>query len=371
MFARELEPGSGDARRTRRGRVLARYLVGMALGAVVLALLLARRGDFSGASHRLARLDLGWGVATVAFEMASLALYAWLQRVVLRASGATVGIVGLWAVTLANDAIALSVPGEPAFSSVFRYRQYRRRGASAPQAGWTILTLLIAQAVGLSSLLVVAVVLTFADRSAHVGAGVTVFALVVVVLALAVLVRRDVVVRGLTALVRIVRRRTGRPRGDLGARLEDVLARMRVMRTRPAFTGLVVVLAASVWLLDAACLACAFAAVREAVPWHGLLLAYGVAQIVAVLPIVPGGFGLVEGSLAVVLVAYGARRVPALSAVLVYRLVSFWLALAAGWPTFAILAWRERRDRRWSPAVTAIEDGARPLDARPESPHGD
>ncbi len=344
---------SVPARRRRRRVLVVRYLLGLALGALVLFLLLARRGEFAGASHRLAHLEAWWALAALALETFSLAAYAALQRVVLRASGARVGFAGLFAVTVANDAVALSVPGEPAFSGVFRYRQYRRRGASVAGAGWTVLTLLVVQAVGLSLLLLVAVVIALTDRASHVGLGVTLVALAVVLVAGAVLVRRDLLTGVLGAILRASRRVTGHPRGDLGARVDRALASMRAIAVPHSTTVLMVALATSVWLLDAACLASGFAAVRAGVPWHGLLLAYGVAQIVAVLPIVPGGFGLVEGSLAVILVAYGARRVPALSAVLVYRLVSFWLAIAVGWTFFAAIAWRDRRRDRASAAPAA------------------
>ena len=77
---------------------------------------------------------------------------------------------------------------------------------------------------------------------------------------------------------------------------------------------------------------------HAAIPWHGVLLAYGVAQVAGSFPLVPGGLGIVEGSLAVVLAAYGAARVGAVSAALAFRLVNFWLALAAGWITAAVLA---------------------------------
>ena len=78
--------------------------------------------------------------------------------------------------------------------------------------------------------------------------------------------------------------------------------------------------------------------VRAAVPWSGVLLAYGVAQVVGSLPVVPGGIGIIEGSLAVILMEYGAGRVPALSAALVYRMVSFWLVIAIGWIAFGVIA---------------------------------
>jgi len=56
------------------------------------------------------------------------------------------------------------------------------------------------------------------------------------------------------------------------------------------------------------------------------------------LPIVPGGVGVVEGSLAVILAAYGANATAALSAALVFRTVSFWLAIVIGWIAVAVIA---------------------------------
>ena len=74
-----------------------------------------------------------------------------------------------------------------------------------------------------------------------------------------------------------------------------------------------------------------------------MLLAYGAAQIVSSLPVVPGGLGVVEGSLAVLLVAYGVARGPAISAALAYRLVSFWLVVAMGWISVGLIAYQGRR----------------------------
>jgi len=101
--------------------------------------------------------------------------------------------------------------------------------------------------------------------------------------------------------------------------------------------------AAGVWLADFGCLLCAFGAVRAAIPWSGVLLAYGVAEVAGMLPVVPGGIGIVEGSLAAILAAYGANRASALATALGFRLVSFWLAVALGWITVAVLARRSRR----------------------------
>ncbi len=84
------------------------------------------------------------------------------------------------------------------------------------------------------------------------------------------------------------------------------------------------------WLSDCACLACAFIAVGAAVPWAGLLLAYCGGQLAVNLPITPGGLGVVEGSLTVALVAFGGGEAPTVAAVLLYRLISFWVPLPIG-----------------------------------------
>ena len=340
MTGHDVAPGV--ARRVRHG---VRDVVAVALGVAVLVALYSQRGDFTGALHRTMNATPGWSAAAVVAEAVSLLAYALLQGRILAVGGTHPRVRELAAVTMANDAIALTVPGEIAFASLFRYRQYRYWGASEADGAWTVVTLMVAQAIGLSVLLLMAVVVSMATATSVGTAGAAVVGLVVVVSAGVVLTHREVVVRVLDALVRVSRRVSGHPRGDLAARVASVLEDMRRHEMSRHDTAVVVVLALAAWCGDLACLVSAFAAVGEPVPWHGLLLAYGVAQIVAVLPIVPGGLGLMEGSLAVILVGYGASRVAALAAVLVYRLVSYWLAIAVGWSTFAVMVARRRRRR--------------------------
>jgi uncharacterized protein (TIRG00374 family) len=331
----------------RSYKAVLRYVAGVLVGAVVLVLLFGKRGELVAAGHQLSDASLGWMAAAIAAELVSLLAFAWLQSRVLRLSGTSMALPGLFLLSLANDAIANTVPGEPAVSSAYRYRYYRRRGASGASAGWTIFTILIAQAIGMSLLLLLGVLVALAGSTSTIGAGVTVVGLAIVVGAGAILVRRDLVLRLVSALVRAVQRITGHPRGNVGARIEGTLQRMREIPLSPAATVAVVAIAAAVWWCDFLCLLCSFRAVHSPIPWHGVLLAYGVAQVVGSLPIVPGGFGIVEGSLAVVLVAYGAGRVPAVSAALAYRVVSFWLAIAVGWLAVAVIS---RRLRMKAPA---------------------
>lgn len=335
---------------------LLRYTLGIVVGIVVLALLFGRRGELAAAVRQLGSASPPWVAAAIGAESLSLLGYAALQWRVLRLAdpGAAVPLPGLFLLSLANDAIACTVPGEPAPSSAYRYRYYRRRGASAAAAGWTVFTILIAQAIGMSIVLLAGVLVALAattvaggKTASPAGVGLTVLGLLVVLAAGAVLIRRDLVLGLASAVAGRLARRRHQPPGSqprrLPARIAGTLARMRDIPLSPAATAGVVAIATAVWLCDFGCLLCAFRAVHAPIPWHGVLLAYGAAVVAGSLPIVPGGLGIVEGSLAVVLVAYGASRLPAVSAVLAFRIVNYWLAVVVGWVSIGLVALQSRR----------------------------
>lgn len=343
----------------RSGRTLqgaARYVLGVVLGLLVLFLLFGKRGQLTASWHQLGHVNGGWVAGAVAAEATSLWAFAYLQHRVLGLSGTRIRMPALFLLTLANDAIANTVPGEPAVSSAYRYRYYRRHGASGASAGWTVFTILIAQAIGMSLLLLVGVVVALGASTSVTGVGITVIGLVIVIGAGAVLIRRDLVLRLAGVLVRACQRTTGHPRGSIGARVEATLARMREIPLSPASTAAVVAIALAVWCCDFLCLVCSFRAVNASIPWDGVLVAYGAAQVVGSFPIVPGGLGIVEGSLAVILVAYGAGRVTALSVAIAFRIVNFWLAIVIGWISVGLIAYQVRRRDRPDEASALGQD---------------
>jgi putative heme transporter len=341
-------------------RRLATYLfygVGLALGLFILVLLFGKRHELSGAFHQLGHLNYWWALAAFAAEVLSFVGYAYIQRVVLRMGGATLSMAALTLVSLANIAIAYTIPGEPAVSSAYRYRFFRRHGASGASAGWAILTILIAQAIGMSLLVLFGVVVALAGNTGAHDTSLVVVGLVVVLAAGALLVRRDLLLRFLGSIVRITQRLTGHPRDALGGRIESTLARMRDIPMSSSSTIYVVSIATAIWLIDFLCLVCCFGAVHAHIPWDGVLLAFGVSQIVASLPFIPGGIGVVEGSLAVILVAYGTAKVPALAVVLFYRLLTFWLAIFVGWVCIGAIEWRVRGEKRRNPTADGAHAG--------------
>src|ERR1700758_2639489 len=85
-----------------------------------------------------------------------------------------------------------------------------------------------------------------------------------------------------------------------------------------------------------------------------VLLAYSAANIVALLPVTPGGLGLVEASLSGLLILAGVRPGYAFLGTLAYRVASYWLPLLAGPPAY--LLYRHRYGR--PPARRAVPGGA-------------
>ena len=108
--------------------------------------------------------------------------------------------------------------------------------------------------------------------------------------------------------------------------------------------------AAANWLFDAASLWVFLFAFGKAVFPVDLLVAYGLANILAAIPITPGGLGVVEVTLTATLVGFGVPRSIAGVGVLAWRLVNFWLPIPVGGICYGTLRFgpegRKARARR-------------------------
>jgi uncharacterized membrane protein YbhN (UPF0104 family) len=97
------------------------------------------------------------------------------------------------------------------------------------------------------------------------------------------------------------------------------------------------------WLADIAVLAASLSSLGAPVPWRGLLLAYGIGTAAGSVGLIPGGLGVEEAALALTLMGAGVHHPVALAAVLVYRLISFWLVTSIGWLAYLRLG-RDARE---------------------------
>ncbi len=97
------------------------------------------------------------------------------------------------------------------------------------------------------------------------------------------------------------------------------------------------------WLLDLFTLMAALAAVGSRPSLIPVMVAYCVAQILAQIPLTPGGLGFVEAGLTATLVLAGVSAAEAALATLAYRVFSYWLPLPVG--LVAALAFHHRYER--------------------------
>ena len=342
-------PGRG---RARRAWPWLKYVVGLALAARAAWALAGRTGELSGASSYLANIRWWWLLVAIAAEAGSFVSFAIVQRRLLEAGRVRTSTARLTGVTVAATAIANSMPAGAVVSSVFAFRQYRRQGADEALAWWTLAAVFVTASVTLALVAAVGVAVAGAAGAGLDLVGVTVGVLIGALALGAVFLQRRALVWLVSAIVRATRRLVGWPRGELGDHVDRVIARLTVvsLTVRQALSS--VAWGVSNWLLDCSCLALSFLAVGVAVPWKGLLLAYGAGQLAANLPITPGGLGVVEGSLTIALVAFGGAETSTVAAVLLYRILSFWAVLPVGWTTWAAFSWATRRDvTRQAPSV--------------------
>jgi uncharacterized membrane protein YbhN (UPF0104 family) len=101
---------------------------------------------------------------------------------------------------------------------------------------------------------------------------------------------------------------------------------------------------------DIAALGALFAATGHPIPVDALVLGYVIGYLANMLP-VPGGFGVLEGGLAGMLIAYGAPPTQAAAAVVVYHAIAFWIPSLGGLIGYGFLRRREPREATHSGAV--------------------
>jgi len=374
-FGGRVRPSAMALRRRRGGARLAlRLLVGAAFLAAAAVVVAGRRQELLGAGSLIGQVRPLWLAVAVAAEALSVLALTYEQQRLLRAGDAPVTTGSLAGITLAANALGTTLPGGQAWATVFTYRQYSRKGATAGVAMWTLIAV-AALSGGALAILAVGGVFAASDNGPSPAWGlwllVGITAAIAVAMAFALrrpgpMVRLIVKVIGLAG--RLVRRPTERPI------LVVERATGQMLHVRPSAGTWVsaFVFAMLNWVADCGCLCAAFLGIGAPVPWRGLLLAYAAGQLVTAAALTPGGIGVVEGSLTATLVAYGAGDVSTIAAVLLYRMISYWLLLGIGWPVWAFLHYRRRGVAESAPASAPaseqVGDGPSPAGHAEGSP---
>jgi uncharacterized membrane protein YbhN (UPF0104 family) len=308
--------------------------------------LVGRASEVAAAWHLLGHLHWAWVGLAVLFEAASMVVFARMQRWLLRAGGVEVPLRTMVEITLAGNAVAATLPGGVAWAGAWVFGQLRRRGVSRFLRVWVFL---VAGAVSSFALfVVVAVGIELAGQRGPVSGlrWATLGLAAIPVLGVIVLAVRD---RTPVRQIRQVAASTtaGVPGGRwLLGKLRALAGRVAAFRVSPLGWAEVLGLGLLNWLDDCAVLVACMLALHLHVPWRGIFVVYGLTQIAAALPVTPGGIGVVEGTLAALLHAYGVPVEQALATVVVYRIVSFWGLVPVGWGVWVALDLLQQRGRR-------------------------
>jgi hypothetical protein len=314
-----------------------------------------KRHDLASASHLIANLDWRWVVLAVGAEVGSMVVFARLQRWLLRAGGVRVGLLSMVEITVAGNALSTTLPGGVAWAATWAFGQLRRRGADGTLSGWVIL---VAGALASFAIFVLLAVGAWVAGSkgpvASLRPLVAGLAAIPVVVGLAgVLLARWPALRTRARELCVAASRRPRMRTVDGA-LQQFWARVRTVQPAPAGWLEALGFALANWTLDAVVLVACTLALGVGVPWRGILVAYALTQVAASLPITPGGLGVVEGSLAALLVAYGMHPDQAVAVTLLYRVVSFWALVPVGWTVWSAIELSQRRGTRTRSHPSAV-----------------
>jgi uncharacterized protein (TIRG00374 family) len=128
---------------------------------------------------------------------------------------------------------------------------------------------------------------------------------------------------------------------------------MKVLFKNPELLYRAGMWAAANWLLDATSLWVFLFAFGAHISPVDVLVAYGLANILAVIPLTPGGLGVVELTIVSVLTGFGVPGGAATAGVLCWRLVNFWLPIPFGGAAYLSL-------RLGRPGATAAAEALTP-----------
>ena len=313
------------------------------------------------AAHLLGSVSPALVGLGVALEAAALLAYFQLTRSLLPRAGRP-SLVRMARIELSTLGLSHVVPGGAGPASALAYRLLTEAGVRPTDAGFALATQGLGSAVVLNLILWVALIVSIPLRGTRplytiaAGVGVVVFG------AFGLLILGLTRAEGRTANL-LCRLATRVPLID-GTKVEAVVhrvaTRLRDLAREPALVVRAVGWAAANWLLDAASLWVFIAAFGYRTSIDGLLVAYGLANVLAALPITPGGLGIVEGVLTPTLVGFGVPADIAVLGVIGYRLINFWLPIPAG--GLAYLSLKLEPDELRREVETAAEEAESPRD---------
>lgn len=269
--------------------------------------------------------------AGLAIEIASLVAYTFLTRAALGPSRDQLSTFRLFRIQMSTKALSSIVPGGSAAGSALGYRLMTMSGVPGADAGFALATAGLGSAVVLNLIFWVALLVSIPIRGVNAGYSTAALAGILVMIFAALIVfgllhgkgRAEKMLRWLARKLRLNEDRAAMGVRHIGGRLEDLAADRQLLRR-------VVGWAAANWLLDAAALWVFLRAFGVSTDIDALLVAFCLVNVLAVIPITPGGLGIIEVALPSALVGFGLSRATAVLGVATWRLAQFFFPILLG-----------------------------------------
>jgi uncharacterized protein (TIRG00374 family) len=340
-------------------RSLKRLLLLLVLFFVVDHLVLPQ---LAGARHAVDVLDdvePAWLVAGVVLEILSIVAFARLTWTLLPPESRP-SMPTAVRITLSSLGLSHVIPGGTAAGTSLGYRLLTNAGASGPEAGFAIASQGLGSAVVLNAVLWAGLIVSMPARGFDplYGTAAILGGLLLATVGVAILLATRGEDRVISVSCRVAGHLPFVDEDTVAGALRRVAEQLRTLRGQPRVLLKATFWAAANWLLDMAALAVFLAAFGATVPVDGLVVSYGVAYVLAAIPITPGGLGVVEATLTALLVGFGVPRAQALVGVVSYRVANFWLPIPAGAAAYLALKVTDLRDRRRVKALQEVASGA-------------
>ena len=284
-------------------------------------------------------------VVAFTLEAAALLAYAAGTRALLP-SETRPALSRVLRINLATLAVTHVVPGGGAAAGAVGFELLGDAGVSGPDAGFALATQALGSALVLNGLLWVGLMVSIPARGFDpiYGTAALLGAAVIAVVAAAVVLLTRGEQRAARLLCAVAARAPLFEPALVEPAVHRVAARLRTLGRDRDVLRRAVAWAAANWLADAAALWVSLAAFGYRIGPDGLIVAYGLANVIAAVPVTPGGLGVMEAVLTTALVGFGAPRGVAILGVISWRLVNFWLPIPAGGLAYLSLRLGPRAD---------------------------
>jgi hypothetical protein len=303
----------------------------LVLALVVEYLVLPQLAGTRQALHLVSQVNPLYLLLGVVLEAAALVAYSQLTRVVLPAES-NPGLYTILRIQLTTLSVSHCVPAGSAAGSSLGYRLLTLAGAGKADVGLAMGLQAIGSAVILNVIFLVALIVSipvWGFSPLYITTGIVGMILTIVFVVGVLLLTRGQ--RFSDAMIDRAARRI--PFLDATA-AHSVSARYAIrlheLGADRRLTAKASFWATANWLLDAASLYVFVGAFGHWVNPDGLIVSFTIAHVLSVVPITPGGLGVVEATLTSTLVGFGTPRGIAILGVIGYRLVQFWLPIPVG-----------------------------------------